>query len=120
MKTDNIYFADANIVIKKERLESYSLSFYNKRVYDYKKYYKKLKKILILYKKDKNGHRVAIDLNTKEKLGFKLPSKTGDIFINPDTLVPFNEISGNEKVNLTKRKIKKLGNPILNELNKEE
>ena len=61
-----------------------------------------------------------MDLNTNENLKFKMTTKIGNIFVNPDTLQPFNVITGNRKVNLSKRKIKKLGNPILNKLNKEE
>ena len=40
MKTNNIYFADVSIITVKERLDSYYLSFYGGRVYDYKIYYK--------------------------------------------------------------------------------
>lgn len=122
MKTDDIYFADVSIITSKERLDTYTLSpRYGIRIYDYKIYYQILKKILILYKEDKYGDGFAIDLNTNRKLKFG-PSKLkiGDVFINVDTLDPFNVITGNEKVNLTKRKILKLGNPILNETNKRE
>ena len=61
-----------------------------------------------------------VDLNTNDNLKFKMTTKIGNIFVNPDTLQPFNVITGNRKVNLSKRKIKKLGNPILNKLNKKE
>ena len=120
MKTDNVYFADAYITTKIENtyeLTGYSLFGFPE--YRYVIHSKELKKILILYK-NKSSENIAIDLNTNIKYGLQVPSRVGKIYIRSESLIPFNSITGNTKANLTKRKIKKIGNQELIKLMKEE
>ena len=119
MKTDNIYFVDAKIVTDKKRLDTYSWTIYDLPLFDYEIYSRDFKKILVLYKTDKYGNNYVVNLNTKEKLGFEVPSEIGKIYIESKSLYPFNKVVQNNKPNLSKRKILKMGNPILNEINEE-
>ena len=67
----------------------------------------------VLSKENKYGKRVAIDLNTGEKYSWDTPiNQEYKIFVY-DEYQSFNEITGNKKNRLSKRKIKKLGNEKL-------
>lgn len=119
MKTDNIYFAVASITTDKKYTKDSGLRLYGKiPLYDYCMYSKPLKPVLVLYKTDLYGGKTLIDLNTKQKYTFDVSSNIGKIFINPKTLQRFNMVAENVKPNLSKRKILKMGNKILNDLNK--
>ena len=113
MKTNQIYFADASLTIDKEYKDTYSFKFCGIHLYDFTIFYKPLKKVLVLYKENEYGKCIAIDLNTKEKYPCEVPCDVGKVFVTPQSLEAFNKVTGNEKANLSKRKIKKLGNKKL-------
>ena len=119
MKTNDVYFADAYVITKIEYKDTYHWTFLGKPLYDATRYYKKLKKVLVLYKND-GYEKIAIDLNTNSKYGFRASSTVGEIFVISNSLMPFNDITGNTKTNLTKRKIKKIGNQELIKLMNKE
>ena len=118
MKTDNIYFAVASITTDKKNTKDSGLRLYGVPLYDYCIYSKPLKPVLVLYRYDKYEGKTLIDLNTKEEYSFNVPSNIGKIFINPKSLQRFNMVTENVKPSLSKRKILKMGNKILNYLNK--
>ena len=121
MKTDNVYFAGASITIEKKYTKDSGLRLFGKiPLYDYCMYSKPLKPVLVLYKTNEYGEKILIDLNTKQKYSFEVPSTIGKIFINSTTLRSFNLTTGNTKTNLSKKKILKMGNQIINDLTKKK
>ena len=115
MKTDNIYIAMLNVVTERKKGNASGFRLYGIPIYNYMITSKPLKPVLILYKKDKYGGSIIKDLNTKDEYSFQIPSERGSIFVNSESLYPFNSLIDNPKSNLSKRKILKMGNHIINE-----
>lgn len=82
--------------------------------------FESLRYALVQIKNDQLGNLVALDLNTKDIYMLDLPNASGKIFIMKNSLVPLKKIYPNEKKNLAKRKILKIGNIKINELNKKK
>jgi len=108
MKTKGLYIATAYITTFLRNQESKAFQYNDKVIY-----YEPMKKVLVLSRENKYGKRDAIDLNTGEKYPWDTPSdQEYKIFIY-DEYQSFNEITGNTKTRLSKRKIKELGNKKL-------
>ena len=107
-----------NVVINITKGKESGYCIYNIPIHDYIITSKPIKPVLILCKSDKYGERIIKNLNTKEEYSFKAHSHIGNIFVNSASLYPFNNIVDNPKSNLSKRKILKMGNQIINETKK--
>ena len=118
MKTYNVYFAVTCITTDIEYTKDSGLRYCGIPLYDYCMNLKPLKPVLVLYKTNEYGSKTIIDLNTKQKYSFEVPSSIGKIVVSSESLQPFNAVTENVKPNLSKRKILKIGNKILNDLNK--
>ena len=103
MNTNNVYYADAYIVIsRKDNGDTIHIRS------------KELKPVLVLYKKNIFGKVIAKDLNNNKKYGFSATGlKIGKIWCDLSSLQPFNKRCNNIQNNLSKRKIKEIGNTKL-------
>ena len=75
-------------------------------------------KYVIVKKKHKNGKFITKGLNTKEEYLCELPLETGILFISPKKMISLKTIRSNFSSDLSKKKILKLGNYVVQELNK--
>jgi len=115
MKTDNVYVAILNIVKEIEKGDYSGFRLCGVPLYDSRILYKPLKPVLVLYKTNEYGEVVVKDLNSKDNYSLEIPFQVGKVFVNSASLYPFNKLIDNPKSNLSKRKILKMGNQIINE-----
>ena len=118
MKTDNIYIAQlaysTNIETEGTAWDYYFGKGIRKHVsYDTIKY-------VIVKKVNGLESKKAIDLETKKKYMFEVPTSTGVLFIPPKRAVAFDAIYPDEKRNLSKKKILILGKQAIKEFEKLE
>ena len=119
MKTDNIYvsiLALSEEIRYKGTLEDYIFG----DGIEHSVRYEKIKYILVKTKENLSSTLVGTDLNTNKKYLCELPLEKGRLFIPPERMIPFDAIYPNEKRNLSKRKIKKLGNEVIEAMYKTE
>jgi len=115
MKTDNIYIAPLSIStdVKFEgNFRDFLLGPGVKHIVKFKFLRYTLVKIDEAYP--------VIDLKTKKEYYYGLPTSTGEIFINPNKKIPFNEIYLDVPRKLSKRKILKMGNQVIEEIYKKK
>ena len=114
MKTDNIYIGRLVYSTKIETEGTLRDYFVGEGIRDIVSY-EHIKFIIV---KKTNGYKTAIDLNTKKKYMFGIPTKIGVLFIPPEKTIPFELAFPEEKRNLSKKKILTLGKQAIKEFEK--
>ena len=117
MKTENIYIAKlgyATKVDKKGDLYDYYFGEGMRHIV----HYVPVKYVIV--KKDEFSYKMAIDLETKKKYSYELPTSAGVLYLPHSKMIPFYAIYPEEKANLSKKKILMLGRQALKELEKVE
>ena len=117
MKTDNVYIAKLGYSTKVDKKGD---------LYDY--YFGKGMRHIVHYipvkyvivKKDEFSYKKAIDLETKKKYSYDLPTNAGVLYLPHSKMLPFDAIYPEEKANLSKKKILTLGKQAIEEFEKIE
>ena len=116
MKTDNIYIAElaysTRVVQEGNLWDYYHGQGIKNRVYFVPVKYVIVKKENIL------GSKMAKDLETNKRYYCKLPGDAGTLYLPPSKMIPFDAVYPDEKANLSKRKILKLGKKAIDAFEK--
>ena len=115
MKTDNIYISQLGYstnVVRKGTLYDY----YFGDGMTHEVTYIPIKYVIV--KKDEFSYKKAIDLEIKKKYSYELPINTGVLYLPRSKMIPFEAIYPDEKANLSKKKILKLGKQAIKEFEK--
>lgn len=113
MNINRVYVAIIYIVTKKEHFGEY---FTLSSGYSYSG--RGVKKALVY--RDKNGSYIDLDTKERYSAGTSIYTKVGDLIIDPsDGLIPVTSVIGFDRINMSKRKILKKYNEVM-EVEKDE
>ena len=108
MNTNKVYFAVSSLTTRIEYEGDLGDYYFGQGIQQHIVSHR-ITPVLVVAKESMFGKFFLKDLNINVKYTCKLPTSIGKVFVRQQSLIPFNEITGNTKKSLSKRKIKKLG-----------